>query len=160
MLTQTVISTTPANPRVSRFPIVQFFMIPIESLRLHRSLPITAPRRTEPRRRGVAPPGSRQRSTGKMSWQENRGGRRMTRTVGIAIRRDRHSEIGSFFYGQMDATHENPVVGRVGGRGWNSDEMRMRQRLKLHLKGAEGNNIRHSNIYHNHYFSYWPNHSP
>jgi hypothetical protein len=43
----------------------------------------------------------------------------------------------------MDATHENPVVGRVGGRGWNSDEMRMRQRVKLHLKGAEGNNIRH-----------------
>jgi hypothetical protein len=76
----------------------------------------------------------------------------MTRAVGITIRRDRQPEIGWFFYGQMDATHENPIFGRMGDRRWNSDEMRMRQRVSLHLKGAEGNNIRYSNIYQNNHF--------
>jgi hypothetical protein len=41
----------------------------------------------------------------------------MTKAEGVAIRRDRHSEIGSFFDAQMYATRENPVFGRIGMPG-------------------------------------------
>jgi hypothetical protein len=44
-----------------------------------------------------------------------------------------------------------PVVGS-GCQAWNSDETRMRQTANLHLKGAQGNNIRSYNISRNFHF--------
>jgi hypothetical protein len=41
----------------------------------------------------------------------------MTKAVGIAIRRNSHSEIGWFFYAQIFATLEKPTFGRIGMPG-------------------------------------------